>query len=550
MVSACGRYVLVFNGEIYNQHQLRCQLEARGHRFRSSSDTEVLLELLARDGPSALKQLRGMYAFCCWDRHDQRALLARDPFGIKPLYLWQGPSGELLFASEVRALLATGLVPRCLDQDALAGFLRDGSVPDPLTLVTGVSSLPPGWLGQWQDGVWSAQPHWQPDFGNAFPQPSQQTISLTRQALEQSLHAHLLSDVPIGLFLSGGIDSTTLLSFAGAALTSLTIGFEESRFDESPRATALARHFGSQHLIMLLSAEHCNAWLAPFLAAVDQPSVDGFNTYCVARLASEQGLKVALSGLGGDELFGGYPSFRLIPRLLRWHRRLGPFRWRFAKQLARRQGHRCQRLAAFFLGPASPAKAHHCVRGLFSPAEIERLLAHWGLDTSSRSLPSEHPDPALNPLVPCFPTLQDEIAWLETSRYMSNQLLRDSDTYTMANGLELRLPLVDVQLLSTLLAIPAGQRLAPGKELLQRAVPEIVAVAGRVLKRGFSFPFQIWLDQPSSLTHSDGVLPPLPSTPPGLDLSPWARRWGLMVLNNWLASHLGIDLPSAPLNRP
>ncbi|MFZ0408988.1 MAG: asparagine synthase (glutamine-hydrolyzing) [Cyanobium sp.] len=556
MVSACDRYVLVFNGEIYNQRQLRRQLEERGHRFHSSSDTEVLLALLVHDGSAALQQLRGMYAFCLWDRHDQRALLARDPFGIKPLYLWQGPRGELLFASELRSLLATGLVPRRVDSFALSAFLSEGSVPEPRSLVADVTSLPAGWYGQWQAGVWSAQAHWHPDYRSGSPKASQPAIQLTRQALDESLQSHLLSDVPVGLFLSGGIDSASLLSLAGSALTSLTIGFEEKHFDESARAACLARHFGSQHVALSLSAERCMALVSPFLAAVDQPSVDGFNTYCVARLASEQGLKVALSGLGGDELFGGYPSFGSIPRLLRWHRQLGLLRRSVSAQLSRRRGHRCQRLAAFLDGPATVSRAHRCVRGLFSPVEIKRLLCHWGLDAEIPSPMHERLAPrfasADASAVPVpdsrFPTIKDQIAWLESTRYMGSQLLRDSDTYSMAHGLELRLPLVDVQLMSTLVTIPAAQRLASGKQLLQRAVPEIENVAGRALKQGFSFPLQVWLDPANSSIPSRFALPPLPSTPADIDLSPWARRWGLMVLYHWLSCHLDIDLPAVPFH--
>jgi asparagine synthase (glutamine-hydrolysing) len=354
--------------------------------------------------------------------------------------------------------------------------------------------------------------------------------------------------VPIGLFLSGGIDSASLLSLAGPSLTSLTIGFEERSFDESTRAAELAHHFHSKHVAMLFTAERCRQWIAPFLASVDQPSVDGFNTYCVARLAREQGLKVALSGLGGDELFGGYPSFRSIPRLIRWHQRLGSCRRLVAALLSRRPAHRCQRLAAFFAGPATPARAHQCVRGLFAPAEVRQLLTHWGLDGPSPSTLSQSGEPPAPPSQSCFPTLDDQIAWLESSRYMGSQLLRDSDTYSMVHGLELRLPLVDVQLIRRLASIPADQRLLPGKELLQLAVPEVASVAGRVVKRGFTFPFQAWLDQPNSVNQAGSELPPFPSTPAGLDLSPWARRWGLMVLTYWLGEHLAINLPTAAPN--
>ncbi|MCP9927895.1 asparagine synthase (glutamine-hydrolyzing) [Cyanobium sp. CH-040] len=545
MVSACGRYVLVFNGEIYNQRQLRSELEAQGHHFRSGSDTEVLLELLARQGEAALARLRGMYAFCLWDRRLRSALLARDPYGIKPLYLWHGPAGELLFASEVRALLASGLIERRLDPQGLAGFLATGSLPEPLTLVAGVRSLPPGHCGTWQAGRWTQRRHWQPSEAHpAAPVPPVAAARITRQALERSVQAHLISDVPVGLFLSGGLDSSALLALAPEPLTTLSIGFPQQDFDESQRAAQLARHFGARHVPLQLDAAAAAEFLPGFLAAIDQPSVDGFNTYCVSALARREGLKVVLSGLGGDELFGGYPSFRAIPRLLRLHRGLGPGRASIARVLARRRTHRARRLAAFLAGPATPEAAHRCQRGLFAPDEVRLLLRYWQIDAAGcpEAGSADHAD-AL-PAAAC-PTLADRIAWLESSRYMGPQLLRDSDTYSMAHGLELRLPLVDAQLLGDLAAIPAHQRLAPGKRLLQRAVPELLKAVPLERKRGFAFPFQSWFGQAGSpLRPGQGPLA-LPGCPADIDLRPWARRWALIVLRHWLHQHLGLSLPVA-----
>ena len=540
MQSACGRYVLVFNGEIYNQHQLRHGLERQGHRFRSSSDTEVLLEMLIRYGTAALQRLQGMYAFCWWDTLENSALLARDPFGIKPLYLWHGPAGQLLFASEVRALLASGLIPRSLNVSSLAGFLASGSVPEPFTLVDGISSLPAGWLGQWSAGSWQMQPHWQPNYEPGLTRSSQQQIVCTRHALEESVAAHLISDVPVGLFLSGGLDSGSLLALAsGRPITSLSIGFGESAFDESERSALLARHFGSNHVPLQLGPADAAELLPYFLAAVDQPSIDGFNTYCVAKLAQDQGLKVVLSGLGGDELFGGYPSFRSIPRLLRLHRSLGPGRMAAARWLSRSPQHKRQRLAAFLRGQPTPAAAHACLRGLFAPAEVARLLEAWGLPQSpAPAWSSSHPDPGSNP----FPELGDAVAWLETSRYMGQQLLRDSDSYSMAHGLELRLPFVDARLFRAIASIPALFRLASGKRLLQNAVPELQQALPKQAKRGFSFPFQPWFDRSDSPLRPGSAAHPLPSVPDGLDLSPWARRWGLLVLRHWLQQHLDLEL--------
>jgi len=542
MASACGRWQLVFNGEIYNQHALRADLERLGHRFHSSSDTEVLLQHLIRYGSAGLQRLRGMYAFCLVDTQQHTALLARDPYGIKPLHLWQGPGGQLVFASELRALLASGLVPRQLDPQALAAYLRDGSLPEPLTLVAGVRSLPPGYLGQWCQGHWQVQPHWRPSYNPGLPLSRPQAIALTRQALEAAVQAHQLSDVPVGLFLSGGLDSASLLALAGGSrLTTLSIGFHENAFNEAPRAAALARHFGSRHVELQLEAPRAAALLPAFLAAVDQPSVDGFNTYCVSQLAAEQGLKVVLSGLGGDELFGGYPSFRRLPQLLQGHRRLGAARPALARWLARSGQHQRQRLSALLQGPATARQGHQCLRGLFSPSEVQRILRHWGLEPSGGAPLTGLMDGDPQPGTERFPQLADAIAWLESSAYMGQQLLRDSDTFSMAHGLELRIPFVDSQLFRELTLLPAEIRLAAGKQLLQEAVPEVLRAVPPQAKKGFSFPFALWLDQANGFLIPGSLETLMPPLPPGLDRSPWARRWGLMVLQHWLRQHLSFE---------
>jgi asparagine synthase (glutamine-hydrolysing) len=535
MHSACGRYVLVFNGEIYNQNELRALLQAQGVRLHSSGDTEVLLQLLLAYGLAALQRLRGMYAFCLWDRQERQALLARDPFGIKPLYLWQGQGGRLLFASETRALLASGLIPGHLHLPALAAFLETGSLPEPLTLVQGITSLPPGTLATWKEGRLRQQAHWQPSYALGLSVSRVEAVATTREALQESVRAHRLSDVSVGLFLSGGLDAAGILALAEPGLATLTVGFREENLNEAPRAAMLAAHFGARHSSLLLEPLRAADLLPRFLSAIDQPSVDGFNTYCASYLARQRGLRVVLSGLGGDELFGGYPSFQSIPRLLRWHQRLGPLRLAVSARLAGRRSHQRQRLATFLRGPASVDAAQRCQRGLFAPVEVAALLRHWGL--ASQPPRDPRPDLLADPEL-SFPSQADRIAWLETSHYMQPQLLRDSDVFTMAHGLELRLPFVDASLSRTLNELPAAQRLAPGKHLLRQALPELQKVLPPSPKQGFTLPFQVWFDQPDCPVRPGSASLPLPPAPADLDLTPWARRWGLMVLRHWLEQNL------------
>jgi len=541
LASPCGRWLLVFNGEIYNHNQLRAELRrdrsgVEPVSFRGSGDSEVLLAWLVRHGAAGLPQLRGMYAFCLYDRRERTALLARDPHGIKPLYLWRGPGGVLAFASELRALLAWGRPGRQLNPSALAAYLAWGSVPEPTALVAGIERLPAGHLALWRQGRLSLSP-WGPLPEALVPAATgmwdpEVAAGRTRQALRESLIAHLAADVPVGLFLSGGLDSGALLALAPAGLPTFTLGHDGASDgadpDESMPAARLAHHFGAQHTGLRLALAQVQRWLPAFLAAQDQPSQDGFNHWCVARLAHRHGIRVALGGVGGDELFGGYPSFGAVPRLWRWRQRLGGLGPWTARGLQRLRDHRAQRLAGLLAAPASLTAAYGCYRGLFSPAEITALLRYWGLEPPA-SPPALPPPAELHPL--------DRIAWLEGGRYLRQQLLADADAMTMAHGLELRLPFVDAVLQRRLASIPAPQRLAAGKQLLLAAVPELPAWFRQRPKQGFQLPFQAWLDAPQAPLRL-----PLPAVPAPLDLRPWYRRWSLMVLQHWLTAHLGLEL--------
>jgi asparagine synthase (glutamine-hydrolysing) len=530
LVSPDGRHVIVFNGEIYNYKTLRQSLSSRGIEFRTQTDTEVILALYRQRGAECVRHLSGMFAFAVWDTQERTLFLARDPFGIKPLYVWES-QGQIAFASELRAVLAAALASRQLDAAALFDFLQTGSVSEPRTLVQGVRQLPAGQTLLWRDGQSSSQRYWQPQFPASGPPPAD-PVAVTRAALLESLDRHFVSDVPVGLFLSGGIDSTALVALAASSgrtnLQTFCISFGEREYNEGDLAARTAAHFGTRHVDWRLTAEEGATLIDGYLAAMDQPSNDGFNSYCVSRLAHDRGLKVVLSGLGGDELFAGYPSFRQIPRLAAWHRgvRWFPGRRRVGDWLATHgRSPRLRRLGEFVASPGTLSDAWQAQRGFFTRGEAARHT-QW----LSGDLPTASPD-SVESDRPEFPTVADEVSYLELTRYMRNQLLRDSDVMSMAWGLELRVPFVDRELFDALAVIPAQDRLAAGKQLLIRSVPEIPDWIVRQPKRGFRFPFQQWAEQAWGPVFAE-----INSSSP-IPCRTWYRTWSLFVLRHFLETN-------------
>jgi asparagine synthase (glutamine-hydrolysing) len=524
-----GDQVIVFNGEIYNFRELRAELEAAGVELRTQSDTEVLLHLYRREGPAMLARLRGMFALVIWDERERSAFLARDAFGIKPLY-YSLHGGRLAFASEVRALRTVGLASDNPDGAAIQRYLESGSVAEPATLLRDVRCLPAGHCLVWQDGCVREQVWWRPVFA---PQAMSVTEAAerTRAALIDSVQSHFVSDVPVGLFLSGGIDSTLLAALARTVghegLESFSIGVDAARLDESDVAARTAAHFGLRHHLLRLDAAGMAARFPDFLARMDQPSIDGFNSFVVAGFAREQGMKVVLSGLGGDEFFGGYPSFQAVPRLahLAGLARHLPG----APALGRRiEGAllppRLRRIGDLLQRPPGLEEVWRVYRGIFPRAAARRLAARF-----AGCAESELPEVEAAPAVPCADE-RDQVSWLEATAYMRHQLLKDSDVMSMAHGLELRVPLVDRVLFESIAVIPAELRLRPGKRLLLEAVPEIPAWVAGAPKRGFLFPYQEWLaaDWGSAFAGAREMLQD--------PRAPWYQVWSVFMLRHWLGT--------------
>ena len=576
---------VIFNGELYNYRDLRERLSLCGHRFLTQSDTEVLVHAWEEWGEDSLTELRGMFAFALLDLRERYAtapilFLARDPLGIKPLYYTQTRDG-FAFASEVRALLASGAVPKRLSQDAVTAYLLFGSVSEPVTLLEGVFSIPPGHrmllhvperrrtprARPWWDAAVSPagrEPHKPRDLPSAAKK--------LRPLLEDAVRSHLIADVPVGLFLSSGLDSGAIAALAAQArggIQSFTLTFPGTAFDEAELARLAATRFKTKHSEVPLSGESILARLDEALGALDQPSMDGINTYFVSWAAKQVGLKVALSGLGGDELFAGYPTFADTPRLSRlircaWfvpaavRRMTAPL----IAGLAARQGSpdAGRKAAAAWAYPDTLPHAYFFTRTLFPPGRLERIIE-----------PRFRPSTVSADGVTLEPTwlgwlerTADEarklepvagVSWLEMRTYMTGTLLRDTDSVSMARSLEVRVPLLDTPLVEFVGSLPDAARRRPGaqKALLVEALGDLLPqelLAQR--KRTFTLPWEDWLRGPlrgrMETSFADPAAPLAAYLRPGgarsvwtdflAGKTTWSRPWSLYVLNEWCRQHL------------
>jgi asparagine synthase (glutamine-hydrolysing) len=512
---ASANRVITFNGEIYNYRSLRSGLEAKGYVFRTRSDTEVLLHLYAAKGEAMVADLRGMFAFAIWDADAGALFVARDPYGIKPLY-YADDGRTFRFASQVRALIAGGAILRELDAAGQVGFYLFGHVPEPFTWYRQIQALPAGCTllvdrsGRRQVRRYhsiaqiycDAEAH----YPGGDPPGKEQAAAEVRDALLDSVRHHLVADVPVGAFLSSGIDSGAIVGLMRDAnqrdIETVTLSFTEfcgRPEDEAPLANEVARLYGARHTTRVIAESEFAADLPRILETMDQPSIDGVNTWFVAKAAHELGLKVVLSGLGGDELFGGYPSFRDIPK---WVRLLAapsrvPLLGKLSRLVARRIGgalHANPKAASMIEFGGTYDGAYLLRRGLFMPWELDRLLdpelVREGLN---RLAPLESIAAQLHAM-PSSP--QARVAVLEASLYMRNQLLRDTDWASMAHSLEVRTPLVDSVLLKRVAAAGVPRADMSSKQMLARAparpLPE--SVIGRK-KTGFNIPTARWFSR-------------------------------------------------------
>ena len=543
MSCADRRLVLTFNGEIYNHRALRGQLEAKGYIFRTESDTEVLLHLYADKGEAMVDDLRGMFAFGLWDGRKRAMLLARDPYGIKPLY-YADDGWTFRFASQVKALQSGGRISQAPDPAGHVGFYLFGSVPEPYTIWREIRAVPAG-STMWVDKIGACTPRRYFSLAQTYCEAEAHPLrpdkvelyQFAREAFLDSVRHHLVADVPVGAFLSAGIDSGSLVGMmrdAGQSdIQTVTLTFSEftgKPSDEAPLAEQVARQFGTCHTTRTVTEAEFRKDMPRILEAMDQPSIDGINTWFVAKAARELGLKVAMSGLGGDELLGGYPSFDRIPMLVR--RLAVPAHIPFLGRLARTLGRHVipgdfsvhpKALSLLEYGGTYPG-AYLLARGLFMPCELDTVLdkemAREGL---RRLRPLDYIGEMLipDPRTPC-----NKIAVLEAGLYMRNQLLRDCDWASMAHSLEVRTPLVDSHLVLTLAPALALGEANQGKDLLARSssipLPELVRTRS---KTGFSTPVAKWIAGDPGFQWEKCRSSITTSHEPSL----WTRRWAHAV---------------------
>ena len=557
---------IVYNGEIYNFRDVRRELENLGVRFTSHSDTEVVLKAYARWGMSCLEKFRGMFAFALWDAQQHRLLVARDPMGIKPLYYVQSGS-HFLFASEVRTLLGTGLVPRRLDKVGLTNFLTFGSAYDPFTPVEGIHALPAGHALIWQSGQLTRSAYWdlldgpQPRKDLSSPENENAAIERLRLMLDQVVQMQLVSDVPVGVFLSGGIDSSALVSILsrrGVKPSTFSIVFREADFSEAQHSRAVAAKFGTDHHEITVSQSDVLSAIPDAMRAMDLPTMDGINTYFVSRETRKHGVKVVLSGLGGDEVFGGYATFRTVPRMERFAER-----WKHTPMVLRAplgsafsavtpNTDRYRKLASLVRENGQIIHPYFLARMLFAPSYRENLLLQMepAIEESVAAAQRE----CLGKTVMLDPI--NRVSYLESRWYMLNTLLRDADFMSMSQGLEVRVPLIDHQLAKSVLALPGTWKLNhTPKRLLVEALDG--SLPGEIVYRpklGFALPFEHWMrDELRQELESVLQAKRIDQGPLGGVLSgravesvwrdflghrvSWSRPWSLYVLQRWCETY-------------
>lgn len=560
-----GRFWVTFNGEIYNYRDLRQELEQKGEVLVSHSDTEIILRLYASHGPDCLHRLRGMFAFAVWDTQQKKLFIARDRLGIKPLYFYVGEN-RIVFASEVRAILASGLVKRQIDPVALNEYLAYQSIPAPKSLIKDINMLPPGtWMTLDASGVIEEHKYWDL-LQNASPEASQSDknaiLRRTGELLHEATELHLVSDVPLGVFLSGGIDSSALVALVrelGQTPRTFSVVFAESNYDESIYARQIADRFNTEHTEINLSEKTMLDQLPAALLAMDQPTGDGVNTYVVSQAVRNAGVTVALSGLGGDEFFAGYASFARLEKALKYLQARACLPSSARKlmasvvEFAGSGSIQASKIAAMIGSDGSLAQMYPVTRQVLSLPKRSSLLGDkW------RQLNEQWQDPYVKMLQTAYENagkaeLFARISYAEARTYMHDVLMRDTDQMSMSHALEVRVPLLDHKLVEYLMGVPDMYKQSNGtpKSLLVSSLGDVLPrdVVHRP-KQGFTLPFATWMRGDLRKFCEERLSPERISSRGIFDMDEvsrlwkafiggssevsWSRLWVLIALEEWL----------------
>lgn len=504
LLSDCKRYVIVFNGEIYNYKELRNELIKSGYIFHTKSDTEVILNLYKKFGYDFHKKIRGMFSFIIWDDREKEVIAVRDHFGIKPLYYYD-LNGQIIFSSSVKSLSSEKNLDLSISEAGHVGFLMLGHIPEPFTLYKNIKAVPTGsiMLVRKKEKKFTKYFDLKNEIENSLNTlhtKKENKIDDLNNYIDETIDYHMTSDVDVSLFLSGGLDSGTILSYMSKNYknnNSITLGFEE--FNNTPnneviRAEKFAQKFQSNHIIKTIDKNFYLNIEKDFYNKMDQPTVDGLNTYLVSCIAKENNYKVAISGIGADECFGGYPSFTQIPKLLKYLRKI-PYKNTLFNTLNSINNIINLNIKSKYLGilkfSDSVAESYFLRRGLHMPWEIRDLLGETFFDRGYKELN-------------LIKTMENEmihnadirtnIIILEFNNYLKNQLLRDADWAGMANSIEIRTPFVDYHFFKKLLPLITSVN-PPGKEdMSQNLKKNFDDEFLRKKKSGFSTPINIWGD--------------------------------------------------------
>jgi len=548
------RYAVILNGEIYNYKEIRDRLE--GYPWQTHGDSEVILAAYIKHGPDCLSLLNGMFAFAIWDDEKKELFVARDRLGVKPLYYSLTADGTFLFASEIRSILASGLVPRSLSKPALFDYLMYQSVYAPQTIVEGIYQLPAGSFGIFRDGKFTIKPYWQIE-KTGDVQPAGDKLSIVRDIRElfaKSIERRMVSDVPVGAFLSGGIDSSAVVAMmcevSGRQISTFSVTFGEREYDESEHSNAIAEKYKTDHSNIRLTATDLLAELPHALCAMDAPSGDGLNTYVVSKAAKNSGIKVALSGLGGDEIFAGYHYFRkwldlkngLLPRVPRLGRRLA------ASAMAAANNSRFQRMADILSSESFDLdEVYPTMRQVMSESVAKSYGKNGNSADTIQKLLAERSDD-----ISRFPLLS-QLSIADLLGYTQNVLLKDVDQFSMASALEVREPFFDHHLVEYMLQVPDKYKLSETpKCLLVEALGDMLprSIFDRK-KMGFVFPFDKWMRgelkefcdtriqqlADRDIFNADTLTEKWKKFSNGHGNVRWSELWHLVVLTDWLETN-------------